>query len=206
MKKVAVPIVFLLSFFAIGQKQVRKTLINHESKSIQIDAENCYKILLDTTEGQEILIDAIIDGEYQKDLIVNIEEEGSNVFISSGFQPNFINPNDKLSAHKVVSIELKIAVPEYMNVHLFGTSTNVHIEGIYRKLRIDLADGICTLLNTGEHVAVKTQNGDIFLQTHSGIVNTKSNYGKVFGAQIPEGNNLYSLRTVEGNIHLSKTE
>lgn len=206
MKLIAISFAMLLSFFALGQKQLKKTLVNLESKSVQIDAKNSFKIDLSTTEGNEIVVDAKIDGEYHKDLIVKIEEDGSNVLISSGFQPNFINPNDKLSAHKVISIELKISLPKLMDVQLFGTRTNVAVEGLYRRLKIDLADGICSLFDPGENIAVKTQRGDIYLKTSSGTIDATSNYGKVIGKPLPSGNTLYTLQSVEGNIHLSKIE
>lgn len=206
MKYVAVLGLFLFTLFGFAQKQVKKTLINLESKSIQIDANNCYTVDLATVRGNEILVEAFIDGEYQKDLIVKIQEEGSNVLISAGFQPNFVNPNDKLSAHKIISIELRISVPEQTTVQLFGTRSYVSVRGLYRKLKVDLADGRCTLLNTGEDVAVKTQNGDIFLETHSGSINATSKYGKVKSEDLPEGDYQYTLHSVEGNIHVSKIE
>jgi DUF4097 and DUF4098 domain-containing protein YvlB len=139
-------------------------------------------------------------------LLISIEEEGTTVRISAGFHPNFINPNDKLSAHKVVSIALHITVPQYKNVSIFGTNSNVEIEGKYQNLDVKLSDGRCVLNNVSETVEVTTQKGDIWLNAENGSVLAQSTYGQVDNNQIPEGHNQYILKTVEGNIHLRKTK
>ncbi|WP_343488205.1 DUF4097 family beta strand repeat-containing protein [Allomuricauda sp. d1] len=185
---------------------MKKVLVNPESTSILINADKCFQVDLKTVSGNEILVNATIDGEYRKDLVVLIEEEGTNVLISADFQPNFVNPNDKLSAHKVLSISLEIVLPEYVDAHLFGTNTNVLATGHYRKLKIDLSDGTCTLENVSEKVSVKTQSGTIFLKAASGTVDAKSQYGQVLGKSIVSGDNYFDLHSIEGDIHIMNTE
>lgn len=189
-----------------GQKLVKKAFIGPRTQSIQIDAQNCYQIDLQTAKTKEVQVEASIEGEYAKDLLVSIEEKGTTVRISAGFHPNFINPNDKLSAHKVVSIALHITVPQYKEVAVFGTNSNVEVEGKYQSLDVTLSDGRCALNNVSETVEVTTQKGDIWLQADSGNILAESAYGHVEKAQIPTGQNQYTLKTVEGNIHLRKTK
>ena len=189
-----------------AQKIVKKTLINPESRAFQIDALNCFEVQIGTSRTNEIVIAASIEGEYQKDLLVNVEEEGSNVMISAGFQPNFKNPNDKLSAHKVISIALAISLPENTDVAIFGTTANVIAEGLYKRMSISLSDGDCRMANIGETVQVTTQKGNIFLAAPAGQVDAQSNYGKVLGDSIPMGNSTFRLQAIEGNIHLKRTE
>ena len=200
----------LLGFFAsvtiTAQKVVKKTYVNANNDYIQIDSNNCYQIDLNTASGDELLVEAIIDGEYRKDLVVNIEQEGHTVLINAGFQPNFVFPNDKLSAHKVVSVRLQITLPEYHDIRLYGTSSNVNATGNYKNLKVDLADGICELRNVAENVQVKTQRGAIYLFTDRGDIMATSAYGTVSGNSIPSGDSVYDLQSVEGDIHLQKTE
>ena len=159
-----------------------------------------------TARTKQVQVEASIEGEYSKDLLISIEEEGTTVRISAGFHPNFINPNDKLSAHKVVSIALQITVPEFKDVSIFGTNSNVEIEGKYQNLDVKLSDGRCKLNNVSEMVEVTTQKGDIWLSADSGAILAESAYGQVENDQIPKGQNQYTLKTVEGNIHLRKTK
>ncbi|MER3375608.1 MAG: DUF4097 family beta strand repeat-containing protein [Allomuricauda sp.] len=189
-----------------GQKLVKKAFIGPRTESIQIDSRYCYQIDLYTAKTKQVQVEASIEGEYAKDLLISIEEEGTTVRISAGFHPNFINPNDKLSAHKVVSIALHITVPQYKNVSIFGTNSNVEIEGKYQNLDVKLSDGRCVLNNVSETVEVTTQKGDIWLNAENGSVLAQSTYGQVDNNQIPEGHNQYILKTVEGNIHLRKTK
>jgi hypothetical protein len=198
--------VFLFAQFLTGQKLIRKTIINPENQSIQVDTKNCFQVLLETSKEKELKVAATIEGEYQKDLVVKIEEDGLNVLVSTDFLPNFKAPNDKLSVHKVISIALKITIPENCSVNVFGTNSTVLASGIYRKLKISLATGDCTLNSVTETVEVKTQKGTINVVTNEGKIDAKSVYGKVNLAKIPEGNSSYKLASVEGNIYVNKTE
>lgn len=189
-----------------GQKLVKKAFIGPRTQSIQIDSRYCYQIDLQTAKTKEVLVEASIEGEYSKDLLVSLEEKGTTVRISAGFQPNFINPNDKLSAHKVVSIALHITVPQHKSVSIFGTNSNVQVKGNYQNLEVKLSDGRCELDHVSETVDVTTQKGDIWLHADSGNIIAESTYGQVEYDEIPNGHNQYTLKTVEGNIHLRKTK
>ncbi|MAU17714.1 MAG: hypothetical protein CMH46_19480 [Muricauda sp.] len=202
---------FLLVFFMLvrvhGQKLIRKAFIDPRTETIQIDAQYCYRIDLKTVlSTEEVQVSASMEGEYAKDLLVSIKERGTTAMISADFQPLFVNPNDKLSAHKVVSIVLEISVPEFKNVEVFGTSTNVYATGKYEHLDITLSDGRCNLDNVSESVEVTTQKGDIMLVAPSGNIDAESAYGNVEKEIIPFGYNHFILKTVEGDIFLTKTK
>jgi len=200
----------ILGFFSLphlhGQKLVKKTWIGQKTTSIQIDSQYCYDVKLQTMDSNEVRVTASIEGEYSKDLVVTIEENGAMLLIGSGFQPNFLNPNDKLSAHKVVSIALDISLPQHKNVLIYGSSSSVAAKGIFESLEVRLSDGRCLIDNVIGNTEVTTRKGDIILITASGNITAKSTYGKVEQQHIPQGNNLYVLNTIEGTIHLKKTK
>lgn len=189
-----------------GQKLVRKAFVGPRTETIQIDSRFCYRIDLETAKSDEVRVSASMEGEYAKDLLVTITENGTTTQIGADFQPIFTDPNDKLSAHKVVSIALQVTVPEYKRVALFGTNSNVYVTGNYEDLSITLSDGVCRLDNVSETVEVTTQNGDIWLTTPNGDIKAESAYGHIIKESIPFGDNQFTLNTVEGNIHLMKTK
>ena len=189
-----------------AQKTVKKTLINPSISFIQIDADNCFEIDLQTSKTNEMVIEATIDGEYKKDLLLQVSEEGSTVLVKGGFQPNFKNPNDKLSAHKVISIALRIKLPEQKNVTIFGTGCNIKATGLYRNLKVTLNDGRCDLINVSETVEIITQSGDISVTSLKATIDSKSKYGSIFGNKMPIGDGHYLLRTISGNIHLNRID
>lgn len=195
-----------VSSLARGQKVIQKTILNAETISVLIDAANCFEINLSTVDTDEVTVAALIDGEYNRDLLVNIERKGATVAISAGFQPNFIRPNDKLSAHKVVSIALDIKLPKYKTVRLFGTNCNVSVSGVYENLNVSLNDGRCNLNKVSEMTEVTTQSGDIILIDDKATIRAQSKYGRVANGNIPKGDNQFILSTITGNIEIKKTE
>lgn len=201
---------FVLLFFSFqilpAQKVVKKSIVNSEIAVINIDVTNCYKLALDTDVGNEMVLEATIDGEYKNDLMLNSKQEGHTIHVSSGFQSIFKNPNDKLSAHKVISIALKIYIPENKSVVVYGSNCNVSVAGNYRKLKITLNDGLCILNNVSESVTVMTRSGDISAYTKGAEVKANSKYGNVQSDEIPAKDDRYDLTSITGNISIRKTE
>ncbi|MBT8183650.1 MAG: hypothetical protein KJN76_02320, partial [Eudoraea sp.] len=174
--------------------------------SIQIDAGNCFDLELSTVVGDELFVEATMDGEYSNDLVIKINEIGNTVFISAGFRPNFIAPEDKLSTHKVVAVAMRIRLPEFNSVKVSGTYCNVMVKGIFSTLEIVLDDGNCVLNGVGRNTVVNTQSGDINLFAESGKIDAETKYGQLTNKNIPEGNNNFSLYSVTGDICLIKSD
>ena len=189
-----------------SQKLVKKSIVNADIAFFKIDVLNCFDLKIETALSPEMTIEAAIDGEYNKDLLLTIKEEGSTIFVTTGFQPNFINPNDKLSAHKVVSIALRIQIPEQKSVHIFGTSCNVLAKGVYQNLDVSLSDGRCELLEVSETADIKTQSGTIIARYSKGTALAESEYGSIEKDMIPKGDNHYNLHSVTGNIIIKRVE
>lgn len=202
--------IFLLLLMACqvawSQKVVKKSIVGNEIELINIDVAHCYRLSLATVKGNEVSIEATIDGEYKRELLLNLGQEGRTYYVSTGFQPVFENPNDKLSAHKVISIALKILVPEYLKVAVYGRSCNVTASGNYRHLSITLNDGDCVLSDVGEEALVVTQSGNIRVYAKEADISANTKYGTMAADEIPSSNNHYRLSSITGNIELKKTE
>lgn len=198
-------LLFTFNFLA-AQKVVKKSMVDRKISSFQIDVSNCFEVHVGTADTDEIVVEATIDGEYKKDLLLNVKEEGTTVMVDAGFQPNFENPNDKLSAHKVVSIALEIKLPVYKNATIFGTNCNVQVSGVYESLEVTLNDGAGSLDQVVGIAEITTQSGDIYVRSKAASILGNSKYGKVVGDEIPSGDNKYILNTVTGNIRLQRIE
>lgn len=199
--------VLFMSFGMLNaQKVVKKAVQNPETSSLLIDANNCYQIDLTTTSAKDIVIEAFMDGEYKNDLLIKIEEDGPTIAVSAGFHPNFIKPNDKLSAHKVISIALKVQLPKNMKVNLFGANANVYATGNYEDIRVTLDDGNCNFNTIMGMASATTQSGDIYVYSNGAIIETNTNFGHISNNGIPKGDNYFKLTTTKGNIYLRKTE
>jgi len=189
-----------------AQKRVEKSIVNPNVAAISIDVSKVFELAIATAEGNDLTLEATIDGEYRNDLLLNVREEGNSLLISTDFQPNFQLPNDKLGAHKVISIGLKVVLPEQKEVSIFGTGCNVTARGNYRNLNIVLSNGRCRLDHVSETASVSTLSGAITVAVKSAQIQAKSKYGEVYGDRIPSGDRRYNLSSVTGDILLNKTE
>lgn len=206
MKLLSLCFAILCSCSVLGQKIVEKSLLDYETEFIAINTENCYQINIKTAATSVLSVEAIIDGEYQDDLLLKVKEESNAVYVSAGFNPGFNHPNDKLSAHKVVSISLEITIPEHKNVKVYGASSNVVISGDYRDLGVSLLDGNCTLYNVGQLSKIKTQSGNITVFNTRAQIEASTKYGTISRDSIPMGENQFILSSTTGNIQLKKTK
>jgi len=201
---------FIAGFFTLGilqgQKLVEKSLAADQVRFIEIDAANCYRISLGTRPTENVEVVAHMDGEYAGKLMVSLEEREGTVSIRAGFLPGFMAPNDKLGAHKVVSISLEIFLPPHRWVRLRGTDCQVWASGEYRLLAIDLGGGSCHLRALSQRVEAHTQSGDIWLTTDRGVIRAISDHGRVLREDIPMGDPRFVLGSVEGDIHIQKTK
>ncbi len=189
-----------------AQKVVKKSIVNQNISHVQIDGANFFEIQLNTHEGKEIVLEAKIDGEYNKELVLLLEEKGSTLIVSGDFEEGFKNPNDKLSAHKVISIALNISLPEDKYVNIYGTSCNVFTKGDFKKLTITLNDGSCVFTNTKGMINVTAQSGNIIVQSESAEINALSKYGTIKSDSLPSGNSQFNLKTTTGNIQIIRIE
>ena len=195
--------------FSIGlsaQKKMYENVLADDISLIQVDATNCFIVEVQTGKSNEISIVAEMEGEYSQDLDLEVSTNGATLFVETGFTPNFENPNDKLSAHKVVSISLKLKIPSYKNLEIYGTNTRVELEGGYDKLHVSLSDGTCVLNNIEAEAEIKSQSGNIKVFSAAAAISATSKYGGVSTNLIPKGNSTFTLETVTGNIDLTKTE
>jgi hypothetical protein len=202
--RVVIVFLFLISSYLNAQKIVQKTIVNPHDTSLQIDANNCFEVEIETVKTDKIVVEAKMSGEYSDNLSLNIHEEGNTLLVETSFNANFEIPNDKLSAHKVISIALKISLPEYLKVSIYGTDTNVTVKGIYKNINIALNDGRCVLNGVENKAFVKTHSGTIEVNAKTGKFDVLSKYGEVFFDQIPESHVQYNLNTTTGNIYIHK--
>jgi hypothetical protein len=199
--------IILISIQALkAQKRVQKTIFDTKDTAIEINANDCFLVTIKTAKNNTILVEAKMEGEYGEELLLNLYEEGKTLLINTAFNPMFSLPNDKLGAHKALSISLQITIPENMKVQLYGAYCNVDATGIYQKISIALNDGNCVLKDIKDKATVHTQSGAIALYTKSGTVSAISKYGKVISDDILAGNQQYQLNSITGNIHIYKTE
>ncbi len=193
----------LINQLGFCQKLVEKALTNTYTKHLQIDASKCFELSLDTRQSNVLKVEASMEGEDVKDLVINMEENGKNILVSTELLPNFKDPRYKFSALKVTSIALKVTLPEYMTASIYGTNTSVIAKGKYDDLFISLSDGNCSLIAVSKKVSVRTQKGKIALHNIKGKIKAISEYGKVYRNNVPKGHQQFDIQSIEGDIFIN---
>ena len=194
------------SQFAHPQKVVSKSVEFPAGSVARIDARQCYVLQLDTRAGGEMVVEARMEGEYGGYNAIQLTREGNTLHLAAGFEPLFRKPNDKLGAHKVVSISLKILVPENRTVEILADDAQLEVHGLYEHLQILQASGYCGVYDAGRYVEIRTQTADILVASHAADIVANSRYGRVAPNGIPPGEAHFELYTISGNINLIRTE
>jgi len=206
MRQLIFSILVFTCFGLQAQKNIRKSIVNPRTAWVHVDTEHCFELVLGNSDSKEVLVKADIDGEYKDDLLIEIEEDGTTLIIRPDFRPDFRHPNDKLSAHKVISVRLVVLVPEYTNIKVYGNHTKVQANGIFSASEITLDDGQCAMKVEAETVEATTHSGDIYFESNGAMIEAVSRYGEVQGGPIAKGNGSVSLRSTSGNIFLKQSD
>jgi len=194
------------SFQLLAQKAVEKSIDAVNISSIEIEGNEMFKINVSTSKVDFITLKTKIEGEYSDQIVVLAETKDETLIVSSKFQPLFKKDDDKLSAHKVVSIELELVIPSDLNVYIRSESASAKIRGAYKNLLVELAQGNCKIESFLGNATVNTINGKIEMNSNYATVEALSKTGSVFMEQLVFGNNVIRLNSINGNISVIKTK
>ncbi len=189
---------------AYSQRILSKSIPSIQGQLIHIDASRAFEVKLRSVNTSMISATAMTEGEYENDILLNIWEEGTNIRIAIDFRPERNDPNDKLDAHKVLSVSMDIAVPETCSLYLNGLSSEFAIEGRYKELKVSLEDGKCNLTSVYGTIEVLTDSADINLLSEAGAVEAISKYGTVVQEELPLGPAAIRLETKSGDVRISQ--
>jgi len=130
-----------------AQKTFTQVIDNPEIKTIIIDDDAIFKIEINTTNDTRLKLESRIEGEYAKDQMITTKTKHDTLIISSGFHPLYEAHNDKLSAHKVLSVEVSLWLPKQLNVYVKSAIASANINGNFKALTVELSQGNTTISN-----------------------------------------------------------
>lgn len=197
----------LVCGFGFGQQISKKSIWNPNLSMLEIATDNVFELQLKTHRSPWIEVKATMEGEYENAFVISFIENGSTLVVAAQKQQMFFMPNDKLAAHKVLSIGLVVKIPEQLNVLVQGSGTDVTAVGSFNNLNIALGDGNCFLKKIMGSAVVKTFSGDIVLWANKPKLYTKTQYGSTKGRYRFYKKAIIRLNSVKGDIHIRpKTE
>lgn len=206
MKSIPLYCLFLFCCILNAQKRVDKIIDAQSISTLVINGNNCFKIHVLASKTKQITIQTKIEGEHSEDMVVMARKSNDTLFVSTGFQPLFEADNDKLSAHKVMSVELEIQVPKYINLNIKSDIASVEAEGVFNTAFIELNEGRCKLFSFLGSARVNTIKGSILVETNYAEVKAFSRHGTVKLQSLIFGENQLDLKSIHGDISVTKTE
>lgn len=161
MKKITLILFFLLFGNIFAQKVIERNFNASEINSIEISSDVIYHIKIVSRNTEQIKIKTQVEGENYENVVLGIIEENNTLHINTSYTPFFEVKNDKLAAHKLISIEMEIVVPESMAVKIIAEIASVEIFGKYEAISVLLGSGNCLLTNFIGDALLKTKQGFI---------------------------------------------
>jgi hypothetical protein len=196
-------LIFLLSLFASAQKDTSKQLGAKEIKSIYIDTDEVFKINIKTSTNSDLVsISTHSEGEYFNDIALNTEVRENAIYLTTKFREILKSGFDKLSAHKVFSLEITLEIPEELQVFVKSNIASVEADGAYDFVQVQLNSGYCNLSNFTGNALVNTYNGAITIQTTDATVTASSRNGKVILPSVVIGKHVIKATSINGDIRI----
>lgn len=197
---------FLLSGIGFGQKQMQYRIPSEELKGIYIDSDEVFQIRVQASKIQEFKITAEVEGETFESVLVDPKQENDlwRIYIkrSIGFKAF----DDKLAAHKVISIVLNIEIPENKELWVRSSLASLWAEGTFKYLNVNLMSGDCNLINYLGDGVINTLRGSIYIETSNAQVEAISRSGNNETENKSDGKYHLKLKSVDGNIRVSQSQ
>jgi hypothetical protein len=124
--------------------------------------------------------------------VVTTSEEKQKLILGIAYSPFFIAENDKLAAHKVISIEMTVTVPKNMNIEVETAIANFKGIGRFETLRASLLTGNCELADFEGDAGIKTRDGNITVHASK----------KVTGKAVSQKGTVINNLPVSGKYHI----
>lgn len=193
-------LVLFCSFPGFSQKDISGIYNAGDIKQLYIFTDEVFRINIKTTDTDQIIISSHSEGEYFNDISLDVEVFQKKMVLTSKFREVLQGGFDKLSAHKVFSLEITLEIPEKLEVFIKSNIASVFGNGNFEILRAELKNGSCVFSSFSGNAVINTYKGSIELETHNASITGVSRNGKV---DIPEDmNGKYEivLKTINGNI------
>ncbi|MAJ32609.1 MAG: hypothetical protein CMC18_08225 [Flavobacteriaceae bacterium] len=188
-----------------GQQLSSKNIAVDLQKKLNVDLTYVAHFEVDTHQENYIQTELAAEGEYRDMYNLSILESEDIYDISLSKNPLYSNFNDKLSAHKVLAITLKILVPSQMVLDIDGLNSIVYTKGNYRELNVFLNEGICFLHHNSIKSKIITAKADVYLEmsTIPELIFFQSAFANAPINETLEIDALWVVKSRAGNIYRS---
>ena len=199
-------VLFCAMSITFAQKQMVLTEPAEQLKGIFIESDQVFQIYVKTTNSDQLVISTEVEGETFETLEIDTRLQNELLYVTTGRSVGFKAFDDKLAAHKVLSVVLHIELPKDKELWVNSSLASVEAQGAYSYVNLNLSGGRVDLLNFSGNGVVNTLRGAIAIETQNTEVNASSRNGTVDVASSPLQLYELVLKTVDGDISVSQSE
>lgn len=204
LKRIFILICVFNTALGFAQRDTREIINAENIERININSDEVYLINIVASDKDQIMISTHSEGEYYNEIALETSINNKGLIINTSYPRKLTSGYDKLSAHKVFSLEIQLHIPEGMEVNVKSNIANLQGKGNFRSLFAELKQGYCKLIDFSGTAVINTFTGNIFVETKAGILQAKSRNGKVeIPDFIPAGNPI-TLTSIDGDIKVRK--
>lgn len=109
--------------------------------SLELIIPFCGTLNLSSHDQEKIHLSYRAEGEYQEHMGIHTTHEAQHMELREFRNPLLLSESDKLAAHKIIASELELTVPTRFIVSLQMKNGRMHIQGRFKRLRVQLEEG-----------------------------------------------------------------
>ena len=174
---------------------------------VVIEGEVASTIYLKSAKTDSVVVSVELDGETYENMMPAIQENDSVLHLTLEYRPYFERTDDKLAAHKVLSGEWYVLVPEIYEVTIKSTMASVQFKGSYKNLNIQLEQGWCYGKRFLGNAFIQTKHGGIHISASPEVHAEATSWeGNVSNSLTSQGKYKMKVESKYGNIVLQKTQ
>jgi hypothetical protein len=205
-RKVLVLATLLYASLFYGQKNGQEIIEAKGIKGIMITSDQVFKIDVSSIKTDKITVKSEISGETFESMVINSEVKNGFLEINASRSPFFKELDDKLAAHKVMSIVLNITMPEGFEFWVESALAAVNMQGDYDLIELNLGRGDCNLKHFRGSGKINTRSGNIYVNTQNCNIDGTSRHGKENIESVAQGIHHLELKSITGTITVTQSE
>ncbi|MAZ27787.1 MAG: hypothetical protein CL868_12020 [Cytophagaceae bacterium] len=192
---------------ALSQKTLEEVIPVDDIEGILIDTDLVFDVNIQAVAGtDDIQIHTEVEGETFETLLIQTTIEDGILTVHTARSPSFKKIDDKLAAHKLLSVALHLTVPPGLGIEVASSLASVTARGRFNFVNLNLSSGNCFLKDFEGQGIVNTEMGNILVEGHDQKIRATSRNGEVLLDDNMGSGATLILRSIDGNIKVTRSK
>jgi hypothetical protein len=198
---------FILNFLQLkAQRETIQTFDASSIKEVIIEVDEVFNVEIETANTPVIKLSTLSEGEYLNEIVIQTQQDLHSFQLNSQYREILTSGFDKLSAHKVYAVHLKLVIPKNLNVIVISNIASLNAVGNFKKLEAELKSGACRLIDFSGQALINTFQGNVYVETTTANVKATTNHGNLQIDEKLSFGSLIEIKSIYGDVEVRKAE